>query len=62
MLLLALVAVPAHHEALAGAVARLLVAAVVGHDSVQVAGANYEPDNFFVKIMYAARMEFSYFI
>ena len=40
MLLLALVAVPAHHEALAGAVARLLVAAVVGNNAIKVAGAN----------------------
>ena len=40
MLLLTLIAIPSHDEPLARAVAGLLVAAVVGHDSVQVAGAN----------------------
>ena len=36
MFLLALIAISANDEAFAGAVARLLVAAVVGHDTVDV--------------------------
>jgi len=44
VLLLALVAVPAHHEPLAGAVAGLLVAAVVGNNAVQVASTNWKSD------------------
>ena len=39
MLLLTLIAIPSHDEPLARAVAGLLVAAVVGYDAVNVAGA-----------------------